>query len=112
MKLSELMNKRIPTLSFEVFPPKTTDGYESVEKATEEIAKLKPDFMSVTYGAGGSTSDFTVSIASNIQNNMGVDTLAHLTCVKADKATIFSTLDTLKANNIENIFLIIKLSNV
>ena len=103
MKLSELMNKRIPTLSFEVFPPKTTDGYESVEKATEEIAKLNPDFMSVTYGAGGSTSDFTVSIASNIQNNMGVNTLAHLTCVKADKKTIFDTLDTLKANNIENI---------
>ncbi len=103
MKLSELMNKRIPTLSFEVFPPKTTDGYESVEHATEEIAKLQPDFMSVTYGAGGSTSEFTVSIASNIQNNMGVDTLAHLTCVKASKKNIFDTLDVLKANNIENI---------
>ena len=103
MKLSELMNKRIPTLSFEVFPPKTTDGYESVEKATEEIAKLNPDFMSVTYGAGGSTSDFTVSIASDIQNNMGVDTLAHLTCVKASKKNIYDILDKLKANNIENI---------
>lgn len=103
MKISELMNKRIPTLSFEVFPPKTTDGYDSVEKATEEIASLKPDFMSVTYGAGGSTSDFTVSIASNIQNNLGVNTLAHLTCVKADKTSIFHTLDVLKEHNIKNI---------
>lgn len=103
MKISELMNKRIPTLSFEVFPPKTTDGYDSVEKATEEIASLKPDFMSVTYGAGGSTGDFTVSIASNIQNNLGVNTLAHLTCVKADKTSIFHTLDVLKEHNIKNI---------
>lgn len=103
MKLSELMNKRIPTLSFEVFPPKTTSGYESVEKAAQEIAKLNPDFMSVTYGAGGSTSDFTVSIASDIQNNMGVNTLAHLTCVKASKQNIFDILDKLKENNIENI---------
>lgn len=103
MKLSELMNKKIPTLSFEVFPPKTTSSYETVAKATEEIAKLQPDFMSVTYGAGGGTSDFTVSIASNIQNNMGVNTLAHLTCVRADKKSIHETLDVLKQNNIENI---------
>ena len=103
MKITDIIKSDKPSLSFEVFPPKSDASFESVREATQEIASLSPSFMSVTYGAGGSTSDFTVSIASNIQNNMGVNTLAHLTCVKADKQTIFNTLDTLKANNIENI---------
>lgn len=103
MKISELMNQKIPTLSFEVFPPKTSDGYEAVEVATEKIAALHPDFMSVTYGAGGGTADFSVSIASNLQNNHHVNALAHLTCVRSDKERIHEILDTLKANHIDNI---------
>ena len=69
MKISELFSKKIPTLSFEVFPPKTDDNFESVKFATEEIAKIKPDFMSVTYGAGGGTSKYTLAIAENLKNN-------------------------------------------
>ena len=85
MKISEILAKGKPTLSFEVFPPKTADLYQSVENAVEEIAALKPDFMSVTYGAGGGTSDFTASLAAEIQKKHAVTTLAHLTCVSSTK---------------------------
>ena len=64
MKIKDILGQGKPTLSFEVFPPKTEDKYESVEKAALEIAKLNPAFMSVTYGAGGGTSRYTVEIAS------------------------------------------------
>ena len=103
MKLSKLFAEKKPTLSFEVFPPKTTDKYESVKIATEEIAKLNPHFMSVTYGAGGGTSEYTVSIASNILKNYNVTPLAHLTCLSSSKDRIISVLDALKENGIENI---------
>ena len=103
MKLSEVFKTNKPTLSFEVFPPKTTDAFDSVKEATEGIAALKPDFMSVTYGAGGGTSRYTVSVAENIQNKYNVPTLAHLTCVSSTKQQINQMLDALKANNIENI---------
>ncbi|MBE5921192.1 MAG: methylenetetrahydrofolate reductase [NAD(P)H] [Lachnospiraceae bacterium] len=103
MKISELLAKKEPTLSFEVFPPKTSDKYDSVEYATREIAKLKPDFMSVTYGAGGGTSAYTTAIAKDLQDNYGVTTLAHITCVSSSRATVFSQLDRLKAAGIENV---------
>ena len=70
MKLTEIFDKGTPHLSFEVFPPKTTTAFENVKAATEEIATLSPSFMSVTYGAGGGTSQYTLDIAKNI---MGVD---------------------------------------
>lgn len=103
MKLNEVFKKGVPTLSFEVFPPKTTDTFDTVKQATEEIAALKPDFMSVTYGAGGGTSDFTASVAGNIQNKYNVPTLAHLTCVSSTKEQIDLMLNKLKENGIENI---------
>ena len=103
MKITEILEKHKTTLSFEVFPPKTSDKYESVEKATSEIAKMRPDFMSVTYGAGGGTSKFTVDIASNLKNSCGVTPLAHLTCVSSDKETVRSRLEELSAAGIENI---------
>ncbi len=103
MKLNEVFKKGLPTLSFEVFPPKTTDTFDTVKQATEEIAALKPDFMSVTYGAGGGTSDFTASVAGNIQNKYNVPTLAHLTCVSSTKDQIDLMLNKLKENGIENI---------
>jgi len=81
MKIIDIINGEKPSLSFEVFPPKTSDKFETVQGATEKIAELKPSFMSVTYGAGGGTSEFTLSIAKNIQEKYGVPTLAHLTCV-------------------------------
>ena len=103
MKISEILEKERVTLSFEVFPPKQNTNYESVEKAAFGVADLKPDYMSVTYGAGGSTRSNTVSIASGIQNRFGIDTIAHLTCVGATKDDIHKVLDEMKAAGIENI---------
>lgn len=103
MKIIDIINADKPSLSFEVFPPKTSDKFESIKTATEKIAKLNPSFMSVTYGAGGGTSDYTVSIASNLQKNYGVTALAHLTCISSSKEKIHSQLEQLKANGIENI---------
>lgn len=103
MKLSSLFAKDKPTLSFEVFPPKTSDLYEKVEEAALSIAALSPDYMSVTYGAGGGTSQYTVSIAENIEKKYAVPTLAHLTCVSSTKENVRSQLKKLKEAGIENI---------
>lgn len=103
MKIRDIINQGKPTLSFEVFPPKLSSDYEKVRIATEEIAKLKPSFMSVTYGAGGGTSAHTVEIATNIKNHFGVTPLAHLTCVSSTKEDTISQLELLKAQGIENI---------
>ncbi len=103
MKIIDIINGSRPTLSMEVFPPKTDDKFNSIKQATEEIAALKPDFMSVTYGAGGGTSEFTADIAENIQNKFGVPTLAHLTCLSSDKEKVDSVVENLKAKGIENV---------
>lgn len=103
MKISDILAKGKPTLSFEVFPPKTADLYESVEQAVEEIASLKPDFMSVTYGAGGGTSEFTASLAAEIQKKHNVTTLAHLTCVSSTREKVEAQTELLKKEGIENI---------
>ena len=102
MKIRDILAKNEPTLSFEVFPPKTEDKYESVEKAASEIAKLNPAFMSVTYGAGGGTSQYTVDIAASLKAK-GVTPLAHLTCVSSTREKVHSVLDQLKAQGIENV---------
>ena len=96
MKLKEILNGNKPTLSFEVFPPKTSDGYESVKSATEEIASLLPSFMSVTYGAAGTTKGYTVSIAKNIQEKYNVPALSHLTCVSVTKEDVKKITSELK----------------
>ena len=103
MKIIDILSQDKVTLSFEVFPPKTSDSYESVAKATEEIAALRPDFMSVTYGAGGGTSVNTPKIASHIQNDLKIPALAHLTCASSTKAQIHEIVLDLKARGIENI---------
>ncbi len=103
MKIIDLLNKNTLSLSFEVFPPKTETGFESVRAATEEIAKLRPAFMSVTYGAGGGTSKYTLDIAKNIKNLYGVPTLEHLTCVSSTKETVRSKIEEIKAAGIENV---------
>lgn len=102
MKIIDIINADKPSLSFEVFPPKTSDKLESVEKAVSEIAKLSPSYMSVTYGAGGGTSEYTVKIAKGLLDK-GVTSLAHLTCITSDKENIRNMLGTLRANGIENI---------
>ena len=103
MKLTEMLQKDTLSLSFEVFPPKTSGAFESVRHATEEIAKLHPAFMSVTYGAGGGTSRYTLEIAKNIKGNYGVPTLAHLTCVSSTRETVKSKIEQMKEAGIENV---------
>lgn len=103
MKLSELFAKQQPTLSFEVFPPKTSDTYDSVKFATEHIAALNPDFMSVTYGAGGGTSAYTLDIAADIERRYHVPMLAHLTCVSSTRETVKKRIEAMKLSGIENV---------
>lgn len=103
MKLSTILNSKRPTLSFEVFPPKQNTDFADVEAAVREIAKLRPSFMSVTYGAGGSTNRATLAIAEEINRNLGVPTLAHLTCVGATKASIAEKIAAFHDAGIENI---------
>ena len=103
MKLTKIFESEAPHLSFEVFPPKTTTAFESVKTATEEIAKLKPSFMSVTYGAGGGTSQYTLDIAKNIKAQYDVPTLAHLTCVSSTKETVRTMIERIKDAGIQNV---------
>lgn len=103
MKLIKLLNEDKLSLSFEVFPPKNDTIFESVKEATEAIAALRPAFMSVTYGAGGGTSRYTLDIAKNIKERYGVPTLAHLTCVSSTKETVKEKIEAMKAAGIENV---------
>ena len=90
-------------MAFEGFPPKTDTAFESVRNATEEIAKLRPSFMSVTYGAGGGTSKYTLDIARSIKEKYGVPTLAHLTCVSSTRETVLEKIEEIKASGIVNV---------
>ena len=85
MKIIDILNREEMTLSFEVFPPKKETSLENVRAATEKIALLKPSFMSVTYGAGGGTSNYTIDIAKNIKEKCHVPMMAHLTCISSTK---------------------------
>ncbi len=103
MKIIDMLKKDTLSISFEVFPPKTETNFESVKNATEEIARLKPLFMSVTYGAGGGTSKYTLEIARNIKESYNVPTLAHLTCVSSTKETVRKRIEDIKKAGIENV---------
>ena len=103
MKITDIFASDKVTLSLEVFPPKTATAVEKVNKSVKEIAALKPDFMSVTYGAGGGTSEHTVQIAKDIKDAYGVNSMAHLTCVSSTKDTIKEQIDKMKAAGIENV---------
>ena len=103
MKLTEVLKKKKYSLSFEVFPPKTNASYDSVKTATEEIAKLAPSFMSVTYGAGGGTSDYTLQIAKNIMECYHVPSIAHLTCISSTKDTVRNMIRRFADADIENV---------
>ncbi len=103
MKIIDILKKDTLSLSFEVFPPKTDTSFESVKEATEKIAELKPAFMSVTYGAGGGTSKYTLDIAKDIKEKFRVPTLAHLTCVSSTKETVHQRIEDIKAAGVENV---------
>ncbi|MBE6714858.1 MAG: methylenetetrahydrofolate reductase [NAD(P)H] [Ruminococcaceae bacterium] len=103
MKIIDIITKEKLSLSFEVFPPKTETGFESVKAATEEIARLRPAFMSVTYGAGGGTSRYTLDIAKNLKDAYGIPALEHLTCVSSTKETVRQRIAEIKEAGIENV---------
>lgn len=103
MRITEILNSGRPSLSFEVFPPKTDTAIESVTRATEQIAALGPSFMSVTYGAGGGTSKYTLEIARGIERTYGVPTLAHLTCISSTRDTVRRRLAEMSELGIRNV---------
>ncbi|MCR5716709.1 MAG: methylenetetrahydrofolate reductase [NAD(P)H] [Lachnospiraceae bacterium] len=103
MKVRQILEQKKVTLSFEVFPPKKADGFATISRATQEIAALHPDFMSVTYGAGGGTSEFTVDIAKNLQNEHGVTVIPHLTCVSSSKEHVHTMIEKFRLAGLENI---------
>ncbi|MBK5253157.1 MAG: methylenetetrahydrofolate reductase [NAD(P)H] [Peptostreptococcaceae bacterium] len=103
MMIKDLYKEKKPVISFEIFPPKRDYPIESIYETIESLSDLNPDFISVTYGAGGSSKDRTVEIASTIKNKFNIEALAHLTCVSSTKAEIDGILKELKDNNLENI---------
>ena len=103
MKLIEILKQDTLSLSFEVFPPKVDAAWDSVHSAVREIAKLQPAFMSVTYGAGGGTSKYTLDIAREIKAEHGVPSLAHLTCVSSTRETVHARIEDIKRAGIENV---------
>lgn len=102
MKISEILSRKRVLLSFEIFPPKKQDSFDSVASAAEKLIELKPDFISITCGAGGTTKVNTASLAAMIQRH-GITALPHLTCVRSSKAEIESSAAELKSLGIENI---------
>lgn len=103
MLISEQLKAKVQTTSFEVFPPKNNAAYAPVEAAVDRLSEFRPDFISVTYGAGGGTSVNTPKIASHIQNDLKIPALAHLTCASSTKAQIHEIVLDLKARGIQNI---------
>lgn len=103
MKIKDILNKEEFSLSFEVFPPKTDTAFQSVEAAVTEIAALKPAFMSVTYGAGGGASRYTLDMAKTVEEKSGVSTIAHLTCVSSTKDTVRQKIREMREYGIENV---------
>lgn len=103
MKLIDILKNGKLSLSFEVFPPKTDSAFDSVKVATEKIAELHPSFMSVTYGAGGGTSRYTLEIAKRIKEEHNVPMLAHLTCVSSTRETVREKIREIKEAGIINV---------
>lgn len=101
--IKDLFNEKKPTISFEVFPPKKDDEFEGVYATLDKLSILKPDFISVTYGAGGSRSKKTVEIASYIKNTLGIEALAHMTCVGNKKEDIDKVCEELASANINHV---------
>lgn len=103
MFISEHFKNKDLTVSFEVFPPKADAPFEPVINAVTQLSELKPDYISVTYGAGGGTSKNTIKIASNIQDNLGVTALAHLSCVSSTRDEVAQIINELKEAGVENV---------
>jgi methylenetetrahydrofolate reductase (NADPH) len=103
MRICNCFEARRPVFSFEFFPPKTEEGVRNLYATIQELAPLKPSFVSVTYGAGGSTQQLTVDLVTRIKKEIGIEAMAHLTCVGHSAAEIAAVLDRLEAAEIENV---------
>jgi methylenetetrahydrofolate reductase (NADPH) len=103
MRICDCFNTDKPVFSFEFFPPKTAEGVKSLYKTIEELQPLKPSFISVTYGAGGSTRELTVELVTRIKRELGLEAMAHLTCVGHPAEEIAAVLDRLQEGGIENV---------
>ena len=104
MNIREIFERKKLVLSFEVFPPKSTSPIKNIYKALNELVELEPDFVSVTYGAGGSSiNNKTTEISSLIKNIYGIEALAHLTCISSTKEQIDDIIERLKNEEVENI---------
>ncbi len=103
MKIAEILNEEKPGISCELFPPKQGSQLDNVKEVVREMALLAPSYMSITYGATGGTSEYTVDIANEIQNGNHVPALAHLTCVSSTREKVQSVIEQLKAAKIKNI---------
>ncbi len=103
MKIGEMFQRGTPLYSFEFFPPKTDAGEKNLYRTIEKLAPLAPDFVSVTYGAGGTTRTKTIEWVSTIKQKIGIETMAHLTCVGASRAELAEVLDQLRDAGIENV---------
>lgn len=103
MKISDILKENRVTLTYEVFPPRAGDTYAAVAEKARTISALRPAFMSVTYRAGGDTSDYTVELASDISGRFGVESLAHLTCVSSTRQQVADVLVKLREHGVQNI---------
>lgn len=103
MKISDILKEDRVTLTYEVFPPRAGDTYAAVAEKARTISALRPAFMSVTYRAGGDTSDYTVELASDISGRFGVESLAHLTCVSSTRQQVADVLVKLREHGVQNI---------
>src|SRR3954465_6721131 len=103
MRIDELLGRGLPTISFEFFPPKTEEGFTALYRTIDDLHPLKPSYVSVTYGAGGSTREKTVDLVSRIQNELKIRSMAHLTCVGHTAEEIGRILDDLWAEGIRNV---------
>lgn len=103
MQIKELFNKKNPVISFEVFPPNKNFSKEKLIEVTKELAELNPDFISVTYGAGGTNKSGTIEIASHIKNNLNIEVMSHLTCIGSKKQDISNYIQEIKKHNIKNV---------
>ncbi len=103
MKISQLFGRGGPVVSFEFFPPKTAEGVEQLYRTVEELRPCRPSFVSVTYGAGGSTRDRTLELVTRIQRDLGIVTMAHLTCVGSSRSELKDTIHRLHDGGIRNV---------
>jgi methylenetetrahydrofolate reductase (NADPH) len=103
MRIADILSSRRPVFSFEFFPPKSDEAVKLLEKTITELRPLQPDFVSVTYGAGGSTRDRTIDIVTRIKRETGIEAMAHLTCAGATKEELKAVLDRLVDAGVENV---------